>query len=65
MERIDHKQNTTSKPKLKKVASNSVLLFIRVLVLALINLYAVRLMVISIGNIPYGLYNAYEVAVTL
>ena len=54
MERIDHKQNTTSKPKLKKVASNSVLLFIRVLALALINLYAVRLMVNSLGNNDYG-----------
>lgn len=65
MERIDYKQNTTSKPKLKKVASNSVLLFIRVLALAMINLYAVRLMVNSLGNNDYGLYNALAGVVTL
>lgn len=65
MERIDYTQHMTSQTKLKKVTSNSVLLFIRVLVLALINLYAVRLMVNSLGNNDYGLYNALAGVVTL
>lgn len=52
-------------PKLKRVASNSVLLFVRVVILAIINLYTVRLAFTNLGKDDYGLYNALSGVVTL
>ena len=57
--------NVSATPKIKKVAGNSVLLFIRVLVLAVINLFSVRLMVNSLGRNDYGLYNTLSGVVTI
>ena len=57
--------NVSATPKIKKVAGNSVLLFIRVLVLAVINLFSVRLMVYSLGRNDYGLYNTLSGVVTI
>ena len=51
--------------KLNRVASNSVLLFVRVVILAIINLYTVRLAFTNLGKEDYGLYNALSGVVTL
>lgn len=59
------KKEKTTSPQLKNVAGNSILLFVRVLILAIINLYAVRLMVKALGKDDYGLYNALAGVVTL
>lgn len=56
---------TPQQPKIKNIAGNSILLFGRVLVLAIINLYAVRLLIKSLGQDDYGLYNALAGVVTL
>jgi len=50
--------NSADNPQLKRVTTNSALLFIRVMMLAFINLYAVRLVINSLGKSDYGLYNA-------
>lgn len=48
----------------KRIASNTILLFIRMLVLMLINLYAVRIILRNLGDIDYGIYNAIAGLVT-
>lgn len=47
----------TSKAKTKRIASNTVVLFVRMLVLTIVNLYAVRVVVNGLGNEDYGIYN--------
>lgn len=50
--------------KSKKIASNTVILFIRMLVLMLANLYGVRLLLQGLGDENYGIYNAISGFVT-
>ena len=57
--------NVSAIPNMKRVAGNSVLLFIRVLALAVINLYSVRLMIVALGRDDYGLYNTLAGVVTV
>ena len=57
--------DSSNAPKIKRVASNSVLLFARVVILASINLYTVRLALNNLGKDDYGLYNALSGVVTL
>ena len=57
--------NVSARPKMKRVAGNSVLLFIRFLALAVINLYSVRLMIVALGQDDYGLYNTLAGVVTV
>lgn len=58
-------KDMSTTPKLNRVASNSVLLFVRVVILAIINLYTVRLAFANLGKDDYGLYNALSGVVTL
>lgn len=51
--------------KLKRITQNTILLFIRILVLTLVNLYAVRLLLRGLGQCDYGIYNAVAGVVTL
>lgn len=51
--------------KLKRITQNTIVLFIRILVLTLVNLYAVRLLLRGLGQCDYGIYNAVAGVVTL
>ncbi len=50
--------------KNKRIASNTLLLFLRMLVITIINLYSVRLILKGLGKEDYGLYNAIAGVVT-
>lgn len=47
-----------------RIASNTMLLFARMLVVTVINLYAVRLVLSGLGKVDYGLFNAVAGVVT-
>ncbi len=42
----------------KRIASNSLVLFARILLITAVNLYAVRLVLGGLGKVDYGIYNA-------
>lgn len=44
--------------KKKRVYKNSLLLFVRIFIITIINLYSVRLVVNGLGVIDYGIFNA-------
>ena len=48
-------QGTYSKSR--RIASNSILLFLRMFVITLINLYAVRVILKGLGSVDYGIFN--------
>lgn len=50
--------------KNKRIASNTLLLFLRMLVITIINLYSVSLILKGLGKEDYGLYNAIAGVVT-
>lgn len=50
--------------KNKRIASNTLLLFLRMLIITIINLYSVRLVLKGLGKEDYGLYNAIAGVVT-
>lgn len=52
----------TTKPK--RIVSNAMVLFARMLVITIVNLYAVRLVLNGLGEIDYGLYNTIMGVVT-
>lgn len=47
-----------------RIASNTMLLFVRMLVVTIINLYAVRLVLAGLGKVDYGIFNAVAGVVT-
>lgn len=47
-----------------RIASNTMLLFARMLVVTIINLYAVRLVLAGLGKVDYGIFNAVAGVVT-
>lgn len=51
--------------KLKRITQNTILLFFRILVLTIVNLYAVRMLLQNLGECDYGIYNAVAGVVTL
>lgn len=51
--------------KLKRITQNTLMLFVRILVLTIVNLYAVRLLLRGLGACDYGIYNAVAGVVTL
>lgn len=50
--------------KNKRIASNTILLFLRMLVITIINLYSVRLVLRGLGTEDYGIFNAVAGVVT-
>lgn len=44
--------------KSKRIASNSLLLFLRMFAIMVINLYAVRIILCALGELDYGIFNA-------
>ena len=48
----------SNQTKTKRIAYNSVILFIRMLIISLINLYAIRWVLKSLGVVDYGIFNA-------
>lgn len=56
--------NTKTSVKNRRIASNTLLLFLRMLVITIINLYSVRLILKGLGKEDYGLYNAIAGIVT-
>ena len=56
--------STITSAKNKRIASNTLLLFLRMLVITIINLYSVRLILKGLGKEDYGLYNAIAGVVT-
>lgn len=51
--------------KTKRIASNSIHLFLRMCVVTVINLVSVRLLLKALGEVDYGIYNAVSVLVTM
>lgn len=51
--------------RLKRITKNTLVLFLRILVLTFVNLYAVRLLLRGLGPCDYGIYNAVAGVVTL
>ena len=51
--------------KLKRITQNTLMLFVRILILTIVNLYAVRLLLRGLGACDYGIYNAVAGVVTL
>lgn len=51
--------------KLKRITQNTLMLFVRILILTIVNLYAVRLLLRGLGACGYGIYNAVAGVVTL
>lgn len=49
----------------KKIAKNTLLLFVRMFILMLINLYAVRLLLRALGEEDYGIFNVVAGVVTM
>lgn len=50
--------------KSHRIASNTIVLFIRIFILTIINLYMVRLILQGLGEVDYGLYNTIAGVVT-
>lgn len=50
--------------KAHKVASNTIILFLRMFVITIINLYTVRIVLKGLGVVDYGIYNAVAGVVT-
>lgn len=49
----------------KRIASNTIILFVRMFILTIINLYAVRLVLIGLGREDYGIFNAVAGVISL
>lgn len=47
-----------SKEKTRRIASNTVLLFLRISILTIVNLYAVRIILHRLGELDYGIFNS-------
>ena len=56
--------SVTNINKSQRIAMNTVILFIRMFVLTIINLYTVRLVLKGLGVIDYGIFNAVAGVVT-
>ena len=56
--------SSTNINKSQRIAMNTIILFIRMFVLTLINLYTVRLVLKGLGVIDYGIFNAVAGVVT-
>ena len=50
--------------KSKRIASNTIVLFVRMLILTIVNLYAVRLAFNGLGEENYGIFNTVAGVVT-
>lgn len=55
----------TNNTKSKRIASNAMVLFVRMFAIMIINLYAVRLVLNGLGDIDYGLYHTIIGVVTI
>jgi len=55
---MNHGDNREFETRTKRVVSNSLLLFMRMLFVTVINLYAVRLVLRGLGVVDYGIYYA-------
>lgn len=51
--------------KTKRIAINTIVLFLRMFVLTIVNLYSVRFVLIALGIVDYGLYNVIAALVTM
>ena len=60
-----HRADIANDTKSRRVVSNAMVLFVRMSVITVINLYAVRLVLGGLGEIDYGLYNTIIGVVTL
>lgn len=56
---------TDSYDKTKRIASNTLVLFVRMFLLTILNLYAVRLILRGLGEQDYGIFNTVAGVVTL
>ena len=46
--------------KFKRITQNTLMLFVRILILTIVNLYAVRLLLRGLSACDYGIYNAVD-----
>lgn len=58
-------QKTEINVKSKRIASNTLLLFLRMFAITIINLYAVRLVLRGLGVVDYGIFNTIAGVITL
>lgn len=63
MSNTSHTSQTTGKNK--RIASNSIHMFLRMCVITVINLVSVRILLKALGEVDYGVYNAVTVLVTM
>lgn len=56
---------TTINDRNKRIASNSILLFLRMFIVTIVNLVSVRLVLKALGEVDYGIYNAVAVLTTM
>lgn len=56
--KVDNTQST------KRIASNTIVLFARMVVLMFVNLYTVRLIIKALGLVDYGLFNTIAGVIT-
>ena len=56
--KVDNSQST------RRIASNTIVLFARMLVLMFVNLYTVRLIIKALGLVDYGLFNTIAGVIT-
>ena len=51
--------------KSQRIASNTIALFLRMLVVTIINLYAVRLVLRGLGDMDYGIFKTIASVITI
>ena len=60
-QKLTNNENTN---KTKRIASNTLVLFFRMLVITVVNLYTVRWVLSGLGTVDYGIFNAIGGVVT-
>jgi len=54
----------TTEARNRRIAGNTIMLFLRILILTIVNLYAVRILLERLGAVDYGIFNAVAGVVT-
>lgn len=62
---LETKCDNNNNGRSKIIAKNSIILFVRMSIITLINLYSVRLVLAGLGNVDYGIYNVLAGIVTI
>ncbi len=55
----------SNQPSSQRILSNTIVLFLRMLLLTIVNLYSIRIILGRMGTEDYGIYNAVAGVVTI